>query len=214
MIEYNIKDALGNGGCPICKAAEENMEKLLWWFKTESHNDPSTLESLKNHPFICEKHKKEIIKMGSYISTTLEFLTKTDSELFSSLLLKNGKKFKKEIKTLSNPVCKFCEDEKRIEKHAVQTFVKMLDDDAIRDLYIKSDGLCRKHLIDVLEVIGEHCDKSVFLIRDALKRLSSVQNEFAAFFHKLDYRFSNEKKGKEQMAWLAALNFYSNTKKD
>ncbi len=212
VIEYDIKNALKGKDCIICVAVEESMSKVIWWFKTENYHEHSTLESLREFPYICEKHKKQLTEMGDKLSTTLEFLVKADSRLFRNLLKLNNRRFKKELHHIPYNSCKFCENEKNIEKHAIETFANMLKDRNIREMYSASGGLCRKHTIQLIRHIGEKDERIEFILKETLKRLDTLQLLFENFFHKLDYRFSGEEKGKEQTTWLKALGFYSQSK--
>ncbi len=213
MIEYDIQNTLSQKGCLICNLVKKRMDEKLWWFKTENYHEIETLKELKNNPYICDKHKKQLTDMRDRLSVTFEFLIKKDTELFNSLLASNSKQLQKKIKNLTFDRCQFCIEEAKIEQFVVETFYKMLKDEKIKTLYKNSDGLCRKHLMQCLSIIDKTYDRSSFLIEDTLHRLSKIDSYFKEFFHKSDYRFSSEQKGEEQNAWLYALNFYSNAKK-
>ncbi len=213
MIEYDIERELKTKkGCFVCAITRKRMEERFNWFKLENYHEVSTLEELKNMPYICKKHKEALVKIGNSLSVTFDFLVRNDIYFFKTLLKINGKKLKKEIEKTRFNVCKFCEEEKKIELFIIETFVKMLDDENVRSLYKVSGGLCRNHLMQCLIEIGKDNEKGMFMIEDTLKRLYVTEKLFKTFFHKSDYRFTNEEKKEEQKAWLEAISFYSENK--
>ncbi len=213
MIEHDIEETLLiKDGCFVCNIVKKKMEERFLWFGLENYHEIGTLEKLVSNPFICERHKKELSNVGDRLSVTFEFVVKKDMEFFESLLSFNAKKFKKTLKGNSFNECMFCLEEENYERFIIEKFIKMLEKDDIKQLYEKSDGLCRKHLMKCLSIIGKKDETAEFLIDDTINRLFEIEKSFDMFFHKSDYRFSSEKKGKEQTTWIDALNFYSNNK--
>lgn len=213
MVEYEIKDALLKKGCPVCSVLKKRTDEVLWWFEKENYHEIETLSKLQNNPFICERHKKDLLEIGNTLSVTFEFLIEKDMEFLASLSKLKSKKLSQKIRHSRFDTCMFCILEKDIERFIVEKFVAMLSENETKKLYAKSDGLCRKHLFESLLKAEKVSDISEFLIQDTILRLSKIDKLLKEFFHKSDYRFSDEKKGEEQNAWIDALNFYSTNKK-
>ncbi len=213
MIEYEIKDALLKKGCPVCSVLKKRTDEVLWWFEKENYHEIETLSKLHDNPFICERHKEKLLVIGNTLSVTFEFLIEKDMEFLSSLSKLKSKKLSQKVKHSSFDSCMFCALEKDIERFIVEKFIEMLKENETKKLYEKSEGLCRKHLFECLLKADKAQESTEFLIRDAVLRLSKIDKLLKEFFHKSDYRFSGEKKGKEQNAWIDALNFYSANKK-
>jgi len=213
MIEYEIKDALLKRGCPVCSVVKKRTDEVLWWFEKENYHEIETLSKLHDNPFICERHKKDLLEIGNTLSVTFEFLIEKDIEFLSSLSNLKIKKLSQKIRHSSFDTCMFCDFEKDIERFTIETFIELLKKDEIKKLYENSEGLCRKHLFECLSKADKIKESAEFLIQNTVLRLSKIDMRLKEFFRKSDYRFSNEKKGEEQNAWIDALNFYSSNKK-
>ncbi len=194
--------------CPICDLVKIRMDELFWWFEKESYHDASALNLIYSDPYICPSHRARLLKMGSLLSTTFEFMLTRDLETFEHLKALKPLAFKRNTAKLIKSRCRFCIQQEEIEARLVNEFVMLIKQDSeARDLFEKKGYLCRKHLLMSLSVAGKK-DGEIFLRKGAeiAEKLLAMLDEF---FKREDYRFQHLSRGVEQRAWLDALRFYS-----
>ena len=108
--------------------------------------------------------------------------------------------------------CPLCETAALEERVALRRlFLALADSEAWAD-YERSDGLCLTHLRWALN--DSPADPlahavAVALITDTRRRLGALAEEFARFFHTMDYRFHDEPRGSEQTAWLRGVERFT-----
>jgi len=237
-LKHTIWEALSNKGCPICQVIKEREEKSFWWFINENYHEPSVLTEFMDNSFLCDYHAG-ILANGDHgsLSFTFQFLVQGDINKLNELsmvLTKDGisDKRQKAINPLSNYLlrnkkskhslliddllkgylsCRFCKLNENASKYVEELFAEIVRDDVgFKEHYLKSDGLCRRHFIEVLKLSEDKA--SDFLLDDMVHRLNKMKDSFDLYFHKLDYRFSGEPRGEEQNTWLRALKYYSSSK--
>ena len=204
MIEFTLKDGINMTKCPICYTIEKQMSDFLFWFEREGYHEYSSIKALFEHSCICERHKNQILNLRDKLNNTFELLIEMESEELRKLIkARNPKRKVKEIKKN----CRFCEEEMRIEKHAVETFVKSKE---LIEGYLNSPSLlCKKHTLLVIESL----DKKEFankIIEKTLSFLDNTHERIELYFKKIDYS-SNEKPQEDEInAYLDAIRFFSN----
>lgn len=158
---------------------------------------------------------KKNINPGGFFKLKLKLKSKSKNPIINILSGASKSIIQKKIKKVitrqfdKNIECKFCKTSRDFSIFAAMVFVKLLQNEPdFRTKYIQSDGLCRKHFVQVLELCSDSASLD-FLTGDMIRRLENIKQDFELFFHKLDYRFSDEPKGEEQKAWIKALNYYS-----
>ena len=203
MIGFILKEGFSSTGCPICYAIDRQMKDFMFWFEREGYHEYSSIKALFEHSCICERHKKRILNLKDKLNNTFELLIEMENEELRKLMkTRNHKRKVKEIRKS----CRFCEEERRIEKHAVETFVKSKE---LIEGYLNSPSLlCKKHTLLIIESL----DKKEFvnkILEKALSFLDNTHEKIELYFRKIDYS-SNEKPTEEELnAYLEAIKFFS-----
>ena len=204
MIDFTLKEGFNKSACPICYTIEKQMHDFLFWFEREGYHEYSSIKALFEHSCICERHKKQILDIKYKLNNTFELLIEMEEkEIKEFLEARSPKRKAKEIEKN----CRFCIEERRIEKHAVETFVKS---EELIESYLNSPSLfCKKHTLLVIESL----DKKEFankIIKKALSFLDDTHKKIELYFKKIDYRSSKKPQEDEINAYLEAIRFFSN----
>ena len=81
-----------------------------------------------------------------------------------------------------------------------------LNDEEIKELYLKSYGLCMNHFSQALK--SASLEAAELLIHKQVEVLRKLDSDLEEYSRKLDYRYSHEPKGEEQTAWIRAIKFF------
>ncbi|MCL5068926.1 MAG: DUF6062 family protein [Thaumarchaeota archaeon] len=221
-----IVTLIEQGGCPICRAVEEAMQKQWFWFFNESYGAGEGVGKYINFYGFCEKHTTEVAKRGpawqktaiyDWIITNripqIEEILAVLNEGFrtSNNRIRANFNFRKLKKALSTAIpkgsCLMCDWEADTSKRRTEDLLSVLTDTETSRKFEKSDGLCIKHFFtafDFAEV--DHIIGLQEITKLQIAKLRELKTDLAEYFRKGDYRFANEPKGKEQTAWARAMN--------
>jgi len=204
MVEYLLEESFKKNLCPICFTVETQMSEFFFWFEREGYHEYSSIKALFEHSCICEKHKEQILRLKEKLNNTFELLIEMEVEELGKLI--EAKRYRKKIREI-NRDCRFCIEEERVEKHAIETFCKS---GKLVENYINSPSLfCKKHTLLVLENINT-TEVAREILKKTISYLESVHERIERYFKKIDY-LSNEKPTKEELnAYLDAIKFFSN----
>jgi hypothetical protein len=213
MIEYDIIGAFRESvDCPVCTVVAECADKYIKWFLMENYSQSSTLLNLSEGGF-CRDHAYKIAGLASHqLSVTYDFIIKDLTDKMAKArgnppdkTPSRGKREKQRFDILKRQKpCPLCETIEFYEKYASRVAVQLLSEAQYRDLYRKSTGLCRDHLLQVLELATPELED--FLLDEYSSRLDELSAEFQEYFRKLDYKNAAEPRGAEQDAWKRAVN--------
>ncbi len=203
MIEFILKESFNSNGCPICYIIDRQMKDFMFWFEREGYHEYSSIKALFKHSCICERHKKQILNLKDKLNNTFELLIEMEEKEIKELM--EARSPKRKVKEIEKN-CRFCMEEKRIEEHAIETFVNSKE---LAEDYLSSHSLlCKKHTFFILE----NSDKKEFtqkILKKALHNLDIVHKKIGLYFNKIDYQ-SKEKPTKDELnAYLEAFKFFS-----
>jgi hypothetical protein len=68
-----IRHLLARGGCPICRAGQEAIERYLFWFFHESYSEPSVILRYVRSRGFCPRHLTLIGERGPQWQLTAIF---------------------------------------------------------------------------------------------------------------------------------------------
>lgn len=211
MIEYDILDAFREADCPICTVGADGADKYIKWFLMENYSQASTLLNLAEGGF-CRDHAYKIAGLSSHqLSVTYSFITKDLTNIIEKTrdnhpdkisTRRNKEKQRFAVLKRKKP-CPVCDSIAFYEKYAGNVVIKLLSEEKNRELYQKSEGFCRDHLLQVLELATTELED--FLLDDYKDRLEKINADFEEYFRKLDYRNASEPRGPEQDTWKRAI---------
>lgn len=227
MSIHDLRDALAQPGCAICRlrdgAADDFVKSTLW----ESVNDPATRDKLRRAQGFCQKHAWSMVRYGSslgaaiitrdLIEEAVKALAGAPYQRLPTLSLRRAR----EALNRSEPALSTAELVSRLEPqapcpaclwaaHMEELYVKdllhnLLGEEGLLEALGVSDGLCLPHLRQALALVR---NESTF--RALVEAQSTVWNrlvgELSEFIRKNDHRFLHEEMlVPERDAWLRAI---------
>jgi len=206
---FNLLDALKETGCPVCFLIKKSTNKSMDDFLYESVNDAGLRQEIKASQGFCNRHAWQLHKFGDGFGQAIVY-----SDLINIILRKledidKAMSLKELIKRISprissRHICMFCRQEKDVEERYVSVFLENFDDPEFSIAYKNSFGLCLPHIVFTLKKYRNKQPGKEFLEVESPK-LASLLSELKEFLRKHDYRFSNEKFGKEGDSWIRAI---------
>ena len=195
--------------CPICLATEKSVIDYFDILLYERVNDPETRRVIDTSMGFCSKHTALLMRMGDSFGQSMIYrsvLTHIAKTLPSQLPLKKRRIiFPKGIdhKNSYKNKCPACDFEKEFEELYLDEFVLGLEKPEFRKSFAQFSGLCIPHFIKAMEIC-QKSDTADFLLDTQLKVIDNLIAELDEFILKFDYRFSNQRMGKEKNAWKRA----------
>ncbi len=206
---FNFLDALKEQGCPICFLIRGNARKFMEDFLYESVNDPGLRQEIKAAQGFCNRHAWQLEKFGDGFGQTIVY-----SDLMDIILKKletpdASLPIKEVLKKISpgmgkKQICMFCRQEREAEERYICVFWESFSEPEFSVSYKNSFGLCLPHIAFALKKCRNKKSGKELLEIESPK-LSSLIGELKEFSRKHDYRFSNEKIGKEGDSWIRAI---------
>jgi len=234
MSFYDLRDALAQPGCAVCRlrvdAADRFLENLLW----ESVNDPARRREIRQARGFCREHAWGLVRAGAslgvaivmrdVLQSVLEVLEGASFEkgpslslrgLQETLGLKRPTAAAEVVAQLEPPAtCPACVWVEKVESVLLDTLVRSLTgEESLLAAYEASDGLCLPHFRRALaRVRGEaNFEALVSAQRLIWERLIGQLNES---IRKSDYRFLGEDWEAEEGAWLRAITAIAGARLD
>lgn len=232
---YDLRDALAQAGCAVCRlkadSAERFLDRLLW----ESVNDPGTRREIRESQGFCHVHAWSLARAGASLGVALimhdvlqSLLPAIASATFQPTPPWSVRRVHEALDP-QQPVAATAEAVARLEPRAaclacvwVAKMERIYLDVLLRHLlgeggllaaYASSDGLCLPHFRQALAQVR---DEQVFeALVGAQRRIwERLVGDLSEFIRKNDYRFRCETWGEERDAWLRAIAALSGARPD
>lgn len=229
-VYYELVEACGEGGCPICTLVLAAVARYLDMVFYENVNDPETRDGVVSARGYCNDHSWMLREMNAALGTALMYRDVlrhaaediagrqpgTPFDPFnagqerSSLRGKiagltsakqNGKANRRADPHLACPACAARE---RYERLYLETLADHLDDAALLSALRTAGGICLVHLDQARHAIRDAA--SVERLLDVQRELYlALQAEMGEFVRKNDYRYAAEPMGREGDSWVRAI---------
>lgn len=218
IVEVELQEALKLPGCPLCRLEHLAERTYCTWFLLENYYSPPTLETLARGGF-CRLHAWRMAKLaGQRLAATYDVLVREAGEKVRRALAlteaslpgrRSTRRWQASLVRIlrRKEACPVCTASARRAELGARHLVESLEQEAGREEYARSDGLCWEHLLEACRVAGPPV--AGFLLNDMLCRLGALEAALAEYFRKSDYRFAHEPKGREQTAYLDAVELFS-----
>ena len=158
----------------------------------------------------CNRHAWQLHRMGDPLGQSIVYQDLLRSAL--GMLDKVGG-LSESLKTLARCAstrktregdCLMCMHEEETDERYASAFVRHFAEPDLNRHYRDSFGLCLQHLAKVIRKCGnEPIAKEIIEIEST--KVAHLLGEVEEFMRKQDYRFSDEQPGKEQDAWIRAI---------
>jgi len=199
---YDLLEALGEEGCPICMESRSASKKYLSSILTNGVNDPELRRKLRGSLGFCSLHAREFRDLGDSLATAIIYKDVVDT-LLEDAEEKNEQKRR----------CPACDSVDAAEKDYIAAFIKYLSDAKLMEKYDSSSGLCHPHLMTALKMIKRGAKSADIILEKENDKLRELWGELAEFIRKKDYRYAHEIYGKERDSWIRAVEKISGTQR-
>lgn len=188
---HEVRDALAEPGCAICRLAVKAVSSYLSGFLWESVNDPAARAAIRDARGFCNYHTHLLTEMASSLSLAIiyEDLVAVAVEDLAHACpgMRRGRR--------RASVCPACRMRDEATRRYQDALVGALPDPDWRGRLAASDGLCFGHAMQACALAqGE---SRAFLVELAERKLTILKAELAEVIRKNDYRFSDEPWGAE-----------------
>ncbi len=219
---FEVRDAFGRGGCPLCSLAAAAADRYLERLVADSVTDPDTRIDFAAAHGLCNPHAWQLVGGGSASSIAILYRSLLNDAMRA---LEAGEAARGETSGLGwlwrglttqaaasisarelspSRTCPACRA--RDERAAMMGGVLLdhLANTDLADAYRASDGLCLPHLRLALGRTP-NADARTRLVALQLDVWRRLDGELAELIRKFDYRFAREPVGAEADAWLRAV---------
>ena len=220
LAENELKRALAAPGCSLCRVGEEAVQRYLRFVLYESVNDAAFRGRLATAWGFCRRHAWHFLRLewatmrdGLSTANITEGLLKTAEEVLDAYLsaAPDGLSRKRVVRAVEKLLhaltpageCPACALQARHEAYALMVLLRVLEEEAWRERFERSDGLCLFHLRRPLTG-GEAPEQVRWLIEVHRRRFHGLLADLEEYMRKHDYRFSREPYGQERDAFVRA----------
>jgi len=232
---YDLRDALTQPDCPVCRLmardSERYLDSLLW----ESVNDPGVRHKLREAQGLCHQHAWQLNRAGASLGVAIlmhdvlgSVLGAMESARFQALPALSLRRAQESLdrgqlaaatanlvgRLIAKAECPACIQAGQMEEIYLSTLNEhLLGEDGFLAAYEASDGLCLPHFRQALASLREEAVFQALLTaqRTVWGRLVEHLGEF---IRKNDTRFRGEPWGDESDAWLRALGTLTGARRD
>ena len=227
---YEVREALAQEGCPLCRLAQQSVRRFLDHLLYENVNDPGVRSEVRQARGFCNLHAWQLYAERDALGAAIlhrDVLQEVLRQLPDQPAIGAPRSFWQRLQDLFRPagvgahvvglparlaphrLCPACRVRRNAEEIYGQTLLANLADAEFRRDLLHSDGLCLPHLRLLLEMTdraGPATRELLAVERQACERLVE---ELGEFIRKQDYRFRAEPIGAEGNSWIRAIALVS-----
>lgn len=226
MTFYDLRDALAQPGCAVCRLVAESTERFLDTLLWESVNDPEVRREIRQAHGFCHEHGWALARAGASLGTAiitrdvlqniLKIIKVATFQGPSPLSLRHVQETidskqpaaataKLVARLAAEATCPACVQVEEMEYLYLNTLLQsLLGDSGLLADYEASDGLCLPHFRQALTGVR---DEAVFEALMGAQRAiwERLANQLSESIRKSDHRYLGETWGEEKGAWLRAI---------
>ena len=192
QMKRSLQEAFGYHGCPICHVLDKD--------------ESSFMATLQYQTFCEEKVRQEVVSANGYCNFHFHQMARMASPMGMAILTKDL--IHAEIKEIERgsfgptlridcPICKYVDER---EESNVREFRALLSEESFQKEYEATDGLCRIHLIRVLNLMQE-VDLHQFILASHTMHLKLLKVQLETFISKM--RSTRDFKEEKHSWWVA-----------
>jgi hypothetical protein len=232
---YDLRDALTQPGCPVCRLMARDTERYLDGLLWESVNDPGVRHKLREAQGFCHEHAWQLSRPGASLGVAIlmhdvlgSVLGAMEGARFQALPGLSLRRAQESLdpgqpaaatadlvaRLTAKAECPACIQVGQMEEIYLSTLNEhLLGEDGLLAAYEVSDGLCLPHFRQTLSSLRE---EAVFHALLAAQRTiwGRLVEHLGEFIRKNDTRFRDEPWGDESDAWVRALGALAGARRD
>jgi hypothetical protein len=221
-VYFRLLEALEQPGCPLCRIMEEASASYVDTLFYEQVTDVGVRRKLRQARGLCNWHSwrvkniptaalgvaiiaQDLLEEAAAKLAELQrgpFWRRIASRAQAQLSRQSLLAFRRGRQQRN--MCPACEAVSEHERHALETLLNFLDEEAFAQRFETSFGLCLPHLVRAAECHPSHPGLVALTTAQRGKHARLIA-ELEEFCRKHDYRFSREAWGMESDAWLRAI---------
>ena len=233
MSFYDLRDALAQPGCAVCRLKDGSVDRFLDNLLWESVNDPQRRREIRQARGFCPRHAWSLVRTSASLGVAIimrdvlqTLLATVESGSFQASppwsmsrvqeALDRGKPAAATAELVAQlepqATCPACVWAEKVEGVYLDEMLgHFLGEDGLLPDYESSDGLCLPHFRLALARVRDEqvFDALVNAQRAIWARLGAHLDEF---IRKSDYRSQDEVWGEERDAWLRAVAALAGTR--
>ncbi len=241
LLAVDLKLAMQQTGCPICRIRDESEYKYLYFLLWENVNDGTTRQHIVASLGFCPRHtwqmgRIETKNFGDAFGNSIiyenlveivrnrlaQYMRRAQADQRSKWrqwrdqLLRRPGRLPSPAELQPQTNCRVCHTGEQTETSHLHWLLQGLSDSKspFHEWYLHSERLCFRHLRRVLELVEPSTEAgAMFLARDEyLDCLRADLDEYGGK-HAWDRRFE-EMTETEKVSWLKALRFFGGNERD
>ena len=201
-----LLEALAQPGCPICFLAARSVTRHIEAYCRDSVTDVPVRDHLRAANGYCTRHAHQFLEMQDSLAAAITYadilkkmigvINRTPgqearSPVANAIRRLFGIRDSRARPLLPQRQCPACEEQQVSERRYLTGLIAHLDEDAVREVFISSRGLCLVHLPVAVELAeGEKLRTLLNVHRKTWSELRGHMNEIV---RKADYRFTSER---------------------
>jgi hypothetical protein len=206
---FELLEALGAGGCAICRLAHKASDSYLNALLYEGVIDVPIREELRNSRGPCHRHAWQMAsKRGSVLGTAVIYRDVVNA-LAKALQEEPARRWRGNRDGMARRLapttgCPACSLEQDAERRSAKTLLKHLGSADLAAAYAGAGGLCLPHFQIVLAHAGEGASRTLAQWQESA--LCRLRDELDELIRKHDYRFQGEQISEEEaISWKRAV---------
>ena len=200
-----LLEALAKPGCPVCFLAARSVSRHIEAYCRESVTDVPVRDRLRAANGYCTRHAHQFLDKQDSLAVAITYAdilkklvgaidrtehTEESSPLASAIRRIFGLRKSHGGSLLPELECPACEEQDTAERRYLTGLIAHLGEDAVRQSFTSSRGLCLVHLPGAIALAdGEHLRT---LVTVHLKAWSDLREHMNEIVRKADYRFMAE----------------------
>ena len=201
-----LLEALAQPGCPICFLAARSVTRHIEAYCRDSVTDVPVRDHLRAANGYCTRHAHQFLEMQDSLAAAITYadilkkmigvINRTPgqearSPVANAIRRLFGIRDSRARPLLPQRQCPACEEQQVSERRYLTGLIAHLGEDAVREVFISSRGLCLVHLPVAVELAeGEKLRTLLNVHRKTWSELRGHMNEIV---RKADYRFTSER---------------------
>jgi hypothetical protein len=216
---YDLRDAMAQPGCPVCRLKADAVERFLDTLLWENVNDPGARQDIRQARGFCHQHAWQLIQGGAasgaviimrdVVQNVLRILesARLEPAMPGGFLRRTQPAAAAELVAELAPQlsCPACAQAEMVESGLITTLVEGLrGEDGLLQAYRASEGLCLPHLRQALSMARDP-DVAAVLVDTQCAIWEKLEGHLSEIIRKFDYRYREEPRGEETGAAARAV---------
>lgn len=196
---YNIIEACGRKGCPVCNLIAQGVDRYIDHLLYENVNDPEIRKALRSSQGICVSHADTLLRAGDTLGISI---------LYEDIIREVQALMARRSARALNPSqpCPVCRFRLSAEDNYLNTIARHIGERELMDALGKSSGLCLVHLRMLYGRLRNKRARRQLCALHA-EKLGRLRAHMREFIRKHDMQFSNETISEvERESCVAAIN--------